>query len=72
MRSRPRTEATPQLCHRQAGLGSHGWKARFGRFDDAIMRLTSIQNQIRPLSQTNYLAQMFYSTLGELQLAPAS
>jgi CHAT domain-containing protein len=37
------------------------------RFDDALARLTRIQDQIRPLSN-NYLAQIFYSTLGELQL----
>jgi CHAT domain-containing protein len=42
-------------------------EARLGRFDPAIVRLTSIQDQVRPLSN-NYLAQMFYSTLGELQL----
>ncbi|HYK51640.1 MAG TPA: CHAT domain-containing protein, partial [Terriglobales bacterium] len=38
-----------------------------GRFDGAIARLTSIQDQVRPLSN-NYLVRMFYSTLGELQL----
>jgi CHAT domain-containing protein len=42
-------------------------EARLGHFDDAITRLTEIQDQIRPLSN-NYLVQMFYSTLGELQL----
>jgi CHAT domain-containing protein/cytochrome c-type biogenesis protein CcmH/NrfG len=42
-------------------------EAGLGRFDPAIARLTSIQDQIRPLSN-NYLAQMFYSALGELQL----
>ena len=42
-------------------------EARLGRFDTAIVRLASIQDQIRPLSN-NYLVQMFYSTLGELQL----
>ena len=43
------------------------WRAQLGRFDDAIARLTSIQDEVRPLSN-NYLVQMFYSTLGELQL----
>jgi CHAT domain-containing protein len=38
-----------------------------GQFDTAIARLTRIQDQISPLSN-NYLVQMFYSTLGELQL----
>jgi CHAT domain-containing protein/tetratricopeptide (TPR) repeat protein len=42
-------------------------EAQQGRFDDAIARLTSIQDQVRPLSN-NYLVQMFYSTLGEVQL----
>jgi CHAT domain-containing protein len=42
-------------------------EARVGHFDDAIVRLTEIQNQIRPLSNS-FLAQLFYSTLGELQL----
>jgi CHAT domain-containing protein len=37
-----------------------------GHFDHAISRLTAIQDQIRPLS--NDITQMFYSTLGELQL----
>ncbi len=52
----------------ESGIRIARLETRFGRFDDAIVRLTSIQNQIRPLSN-NYLAQMFYSTLGELQLA---
>lgn len=38
-----------------------------GQFDNAISRLTGIQDQIRPLSDN--FTQMFYSTLGELQLA---
>ena len=41
-------------------------EARLGRFDSAVVRLTSIQDQVRPLS--NNILQMFYSTLGELQL----
>jgi len=43
-------------------------EVQLGRFEDAIVRLTAIQEQIRPLSN-QYLAQMFYSTLGELQLS---
>jgi CHAT domain-containing protein/cytochrome c-type biogenesis protein CcmH/NrfG len=43
-------------------------EAHLGRFDRAVTRLTSIQDQVRPLSN-NYLAQMFYSTLGDLQLS---
>jgi len=42
-------------------------EARMGRFDNAVARLTGIQDQVRALSD-NYLAQMFYSILGELQL----
>jgi len=41
-------------------------EARLGRFDPAIVRLASIQDQVRPLS--NNIQQMFYSALGELQL----
>jgi CHAT domain-containing protein len=42
-------------------------ESRQGQLDDALRRLISVQDQIRPLSN-NYLVQMFYSTLGELQL----
>jgi tetratricopeptide (TPR) repeat protein len=42
-------------------------EARLGRFDEAIARLTAVQDQVRTLS-SNYLPQIFYSTLGELQL----
>lgn len=42
-------------------------EARLGRIDAAIARLTAVQNRIRSLSN-NYLLQMFYSTLGELEL----
>jgi CHAT domain-containing protein len=41
--------------------------SRRGRLDNAVGRLISVQDQIRPLSN-NYLVQMFYSTLGELEL----
>lgn len=62
----PRTEASRSDAL-EAGIRLAQLDARLGRFDDAIMRLTSIQEQVRPLSN-NYLVQMFYSTLGELQL----
>jgi CHAT domain-containing protein/tetratricopeptide (TPR) repeat protein len=42
-------------------------EGRLGRFEPAIVRLTAIQDQVRTLSN-DYLAQMFYSTLGELEL----
>jgi tetratricopeptide (TPR) repeat protein len=62
----PRTEASRNYVI-DTGIRIARLEARFGRFDAAIARLTSIQNQVRPLSN-NYLAQMFYSTLGEVQL----
>jgi CHAT domain-containing protein len=40
---------------------------RQGQLENALGRLISVQDQIRPLSN-NYLVQMFYSVLGELQL----
>ena len=62
----PRTEATRNYAIeteiRTAQLAGHQ-----GRFEEAIARLTAVQDQIRPLSN-NYLLQMFYSTLGALQL----
>lgn len=62
----PRTEAsrTGILATevRTAELEAHQ-----GHYEDAIARLTRIQDQIRPLSN-QYLLQLFYSTLGELQL----
>jgi CHAT domain-containing protein/cytochrome c-type biogenesis protein CcmH/NrfG len=42
-------------------------EARQDQPDNGIARLTSIQDRVRGLSN-NYLLQMFYSTLGELQL----
>jgi CHAT domain-containing protein/tetratricopeptide (TPR) repeat protein len=42
-------------------------EASEGELDSGIARLTRIQDQLRPLSN-NYLVQMFYSTLGGLQL----
>ncbi len=42
-------------------------EARLGQFDPGIARLASIQDQVRPLPN-KFLVQMFYSTLGELEL----
>jgi len=42
-------------------------EAQLGRLDHAIGRLTAIQDQVRSLSN-NYLVQLFYSTMGQLQL----
>ncbi len=62
----PRTEAsrsdTIENEIRAAQLES-----RLGQFDTAIAHLTSVQDEVRPLSN-NYLVQIFYSTLGEVQL----
>ena len=62
----PRTDASHNYAI-VSGIRIAQLEARFGRFDAAIVRLTSIQGQVRPLSN-NFLAQMFYSSLGELQL----
>lgn len=62
----PRTAASRNYAL-ETEIRSAQLEANQGRFDDAIARLTAIQGQVRPLSN-NYLVQMFYSTLGELQL----
>jgi CHAT domain-containing protein len=43
------------------------FEARQSAFDAALARLTHVQGEVRHLSN-NYLAQIFYSTLGEVQL----
>jgi CHAT domain-containing protein len=62
----PRTEASRNDAL-ENGIRSARLEAHQGQFDGAIARLTGMQEQVRPLSN-NYLVQMFYSTLGELQL----
>jgi CHAT domain-containing protein len=42
-------------------------ESRQGQVEDALGRLSSVQDQIQHLSN-NYLVEMFYSTLGEVQL----
>jgi CHAT domain-containing protein/tetratricopeptide (TPR) repeat protein len=42
-------------------------EARQSAFDAALARLTRVQDEVRQLTN-NYLAQIFYSTLGEVQL----
>src|SRR5450631_288902 len=42
-------------------------EAHQSAFDEALSRLTRVQNEVRQLSN-DYLAQIFYSTLGEVQL----
>jgi CHAT domain-containing protein len=63
----PRTEATRNFVL-ETEVRTAQLEARQGQFDSAIARLTRIQEQVRSLSN-NYLVQMFYSTLGELQLS---
>jgi CHAT domain-containing protein/tetratricopeptide (TPR) repeat protein len=42
-------------------------ESRQGQLENALGRLISVQDQVRSLSN-NYVIQLFYSTLGELQL----
>jgi CHAT domain-containing protein len=62
----PRTEASRNDAL-ETEIRTAQLEAHQGRFDGAIARLTGIQDQLRPISN-NYLVQMFYSTLGEVQL----
>ena len=62
----PRTEASRTYALETA-IRTAQAEAGLGRFDAAMVRLTSVQDLVRPLSN-NYLLQMFYSTLGEVQL----
>ena len=63
----PQNGGQPERSPSRTKSGPLNWRRRLGQFDTAIARLTSIQDQVRPLSN-NYLVQMFYSTLGEVQL----
>jgi len=62
----PRTEASRGYAL-ETEIRTARVEAGLSRFDAAMERLTSLQDQVRPLSN-NYLGQMFYSTLGEVQL----
>ena len=62
----PRTQASRDDAL-EAGIRIARLEAHQGRADDAIARLTEIQDQVRSLTN-NYLVQIFYSTLGEVQL----
>jgi CHAT domain-containing protein len=62
----PRTEASRNDIL-ETEIRTAQLEARQARFDGAIARLTDIQDRVRPLSN-NYIVQLFYSTLGELQL----
>jgi CHAT domain-containing protein len=43
-------------------------EARQSRFDSALALLAGVQSEVQKLSDNNYLAQFFYSNLGEVQL----
>jgi CHAT domain-containing protein/cytochrome c-type biogenesis protein CcmH/NrfG len=62
----PKTKAS-QTAALENEISSAQLEAHLGRFDAAIGRLISIQDQVRPLRNT-YILQMFYSGLGELEL----
>ena len=62
----PQTGATREAVL-EAEIRTARLEAQLGRFDDAIARLTRVQEQIAPRS-SGLTAQMFYSTLGILQL----
>jgi CHAT domain-containing protein len=62
----PQTEASRSDALESEILTAQA-EARRGQFDGAIARLSRLQSEVRPLSN-NYLVQMFYSTLGEVQL----
>jgi CHAT domain-containing protein len=61
----PRTEGSRSYAL-EAELRIARVEAHLGRLDAAMVRLISMQDQVRPLS--NNVLQMFYSALGELQL----
>ena len=62
----PRTGAS-LASYLENEIGTAQLDAYLGKFGDAFAHLTSVQSQVRTISN-NYVAQRFYSTLGELQL----
>lgn len=62
----PNTKAS-QRAALESQIRSAQLEGHLGNFEAALGRLVSIQDQVRPLTNT-YLLQMFYETLGELQL----
>jgi CHAT domain-containing protein/cytochrome c-type biogenesis protein CcmH/NrfG len=63
----PRTEASRNYVM-ETEIRTAQQEARQGEFEDALARLTHIQDQIRQIPDS-YLGEMFYSALGELQLS---
>jgi tetratricopeptide (TPR) repeat protein len=62
----PQTEAT-RVNRIKSEILTAQLEARQSGFDAARVRLTRVQEEVRRLSN-NHLAQLFYSTLGEVQL----
>ncbi len=62
----PQTEAT-RSDRIETEIRTAQLEAYQSAFDAALVRLTRVQDGVRQLSN-NYLAQIFYSTLGEVQL----
>lgn len=62
----PQTEAT-RVSRMEIETRNAQLEAAQGAFDTALGRLTRVQDEVRQLSN-QYLAQLFYSTLGEVQL----
>jgi CHAT domain-containing protein/tetratricopeptide (TPR) repeat protein len=62
----PQTEAT-HADRLESEIRTAQLEARQSAFDAVLSRLTRVQDEVRHLSN-NYLAQIFYSTLGEVQL----
>lgn len=63
----PHTKASQRAALENEIRSAH-LEAQLGNPEAAITRLISIQDQVRPLTNT-YPLQMFYRTLGEVQLA---
>ena len=62
----PQTEAT-RADRLESEIMTAQLEARQSAFGAALARLTRVQDEVRQLSN-NYLAQIFYSALGEVQL----
>jgi CHAT domain-containing protein/cytochrome c-type biogenesis protein CcmH/NrfG len=62
----PQTEAT-RVGRLESEIRTAQFEARQGAVDGALALLTRAQDEVRQLSN-NYLAQIFYATLGEVQL----
>ena len=67
----PSTEASRSFAF-EAGLRSARMEARLGHYDDAIRRLTPLGQEIgshsKFRSQSKFIEQLFYSTLGEVEV----